>query len=220
MQKIMVNVVKQGDVVYDLGANNGLHGLLMSGLVGPTGKVCNFEPFEGNAKEIVENYAFNNITNYENIIAAVSDKNGKEIFYLGDHHKQGAIMPGAEMDINTIEVATLTLDSFIESGNPPPAFIKMDIEGAEGRALKGFSKYIDRYLPLMIIELHTPEQDREVGLFLQAHGYSAYRFDTFKKLHFTPITDFSKVHPAPEGIWGSLFCLPPGKKLDHFTFEK
>ena len=42
MQKIMVNVIKPGEVVYDLGANNGLHGLLMSGLVGQFGKVYNF----------------------------------------------------------------------------------------------------------------------------------------------------------------------------------
>jgi len=96
----------------------------------------------------------------------------------------------------------------------------MDIEGAEGPALKGFSRNIDRFLPLMIIELHSPEQDKEVGQFLQLHGYTAYRFDTFAKLEFTLIKDLTKVYPSPEGIWGSIFCLPPGKKMGDFSFNK
>jgi len=220
MQKIMVNVVKPGDIVYDLGANNGLHGLLMAGLAAPGGKVYNFEPFEENIAEIVENYAFNNITNYTNIQAAVSDKEGTETFSLGNHHKQGAIVQGPVKDNNSITVPVTSLDAFIEKGNPGPAFIKMDIEGAEGPALQGFSKNIDQYSPLMIIELHSPEQDRMVGQFLQNHGYTAYRFNTFAKLAFTAIKDLNKVHPDPSGIWGSIFCLPPGKKLDNYSFNK
>jgi FkbM family methyltransferase len=220
MQKIMVNVVKPGDIVYDLGANNGLHGLLMAGLALPGGKVYNFEPFEENIAEINENYGFNNVTNYENIQAAVADKEGTEVFALGNHHKQGAIVQGGVAVSNSINVPVTTLDAFIEKGNPGPAFIKMDIEGAEGPALQGFSRNISRFQPLMIIELHSPEQDRLVGQFLQAHGYTAYRFDTFAALEFTLITDLTKVHPVPEGIWGSIFCLPPGKKLTDFSFAK
>lgn len=220
MQKIMVNVVKPGDIVYDLGANNGLHGLLMAGLVAPGGQVFNFEPFEENIGEIVENYSFNNITNYTNIQAAVSDKVGTETFSLGKHHKQGAIVQGEVTNSNNITVPVISLDAFIEKGNPGPVFIKMDIEGAEGPALHGFSKNIDKFRPLMIIELHSPEQDLMVGQFLQKHGYTAYRFDTFAKLAFTAIKDLNKVHPDPDGIWGSIFCLPPGKKLDNYTFNK
>jgi FkbM family methyltransferase len=220
MQKIMVNVVKPGDIVYDLGANNGLHGMLMAGLVQPGGKVYNFEPFEENIAEIVENYTFNNINNYENIQAAVSDKEGTETFALGNHHKQGAIVHGDIKSSNSIKVPVITLDVFIEKGNPGPAFIKMDIEGAEGPALMGFSKYIGQFMPLMIIELHSPEQDKMVGQFLQQHGYTAYRFDTFAALSFTFIKNMNKVYPEPDGIWGSLFCLPPGKELEHFSFNK
>jgi FkbM family methyltransferase len=219
MQKIMVNVIKPGDTVYDLGANNGLHGLLMAGLIG-NAKVYNFEPFEENIAEIVENYALNNIGNYTNVNAAVADKVGTETFELGNHHKQGAIVQEAAKTSNSIQVPVITLDSFIDQGNPGPAFIKMDIEGAEGPALNGFSGNISKYNPIMIIELHNPEQDKIVGEFLQAHGYTAFRFDTFAKLAFTPIKDFSKVYPEPTGIWGSLFCLPPGKTLNSFTFSK
>lgn len=220
MQKIMVNVVKPGDIVYDLGANNGLHGLLMAGLVGERGKIYNFEPIMENVEEIVENYSLNNIENYANITAAVSDECGVISFDLGNHHKQGSITSKTMLGSASIKVNTITIDSFIESGNPGPDFIKMDIEGAEGKALNGFSKYIDQFQPLMIIELHSPEQDAIVGKFLNEHGYSAYRFDTFKKLHFVRIKDFGSPFPSPDGIWGSIFCLPAGKPLEQFTFTK
>jgi FkbM family methyltransferase len=218
MQKIMVNVVKPGDVVYDLGANNGLHGLLMAEVIGPKGMVYNFEPFKDNLEEIVENFSLNNITNYTNVPAAVSFKSGSDHFTIGEHHKQGSIT--SDTSAKTIEVRTVSLDELIEEGYPGPAFIKMDIEGAEGSALQGFNKNVDQFQPLMIIELHTPTQDRIVGQFLQDHRYSAYRFDTFKKLKFERIIDFSKVYPDPDGIWGSLFCIPPGKQLSDYSFNK
>lgn len=67
MQKIMVNIVKKNTVAYDLGANNGLHGLLLSTLVGSDVQVINFEPFPENIKEIEENFLLNKISNYRNI---------------------------------------------------------------------------------------------------------------------------------------------------------
>jgi FkbM family methyltransferase len=220
MQKIMVNMVKPGQVVYDLGANNGMHGLLMAGLVGDKGVVYNFEPLEENIKEINENFALNGITNFRNVQAAVSDKNGNEHFVVTEHHKQGFISTGGNAAQTTVEVKIITLDGFIKSGNPGPSFIKIDIEGAEGPALNGFAETIGQYLPVMIIELHSPEQDRIVGKFLHDNRYTAFRFDTFANLNFAEIRDFAKSHPAPEGIWGSILCLPPGKKLGDYTFEK
>lgn len=220
MQKIMINVIEPGQVVYDLGANNGLHGLLMAGVVGEKGIVYNFEPLETNLGEIVENFQLNKITNFRNVQAAVSGKDGKETFVLGEHDKQGSISNNGQASAKTVDVKCITLDSFIKEGNPGPSFIKMDIEGAEGPALKGFSVNIEKYLPLMIIELHSPEQDREVGRLLQSHKYTAFRFDPFAELSFTEIKDLTKGHPYPEGIWGSIFCLPPGKTLDKYSFNK
>ncbi|MBK6479809.1 MAG: FkbM family methyltransferase [Saprospiraceae bacterium] len=45
-------------------------------------------------------------------------------------------------------------------------FLKIDIEGAEGAALEGYSNHIRDTYPDMIIELHNPEQDKAVGEFL------------------------------------------------------
>ena len=218
MQKIMVNVIKKDSIVYDLGANNGIHGLLMAGVVGKNGKVHNFEPLPSNLEEIELNFKLNNISNYVNVHAAVFSDNGVQNFEVGDHVKQGFISDTPHSKF--IAVPTLTLDSYIESGNPGPSFIKMDIEGAEGAALEGFRKNVDKFRPIMIIELHSPEQDGLVGQFLKEHSYEAYRFDTFSALEFTRIKDLSKVFPDPDGIWGSIFCVPSEIRFDSLSFDK
>lgn len=220
MQKIMVNLIRPGQVVYDIGANNGLHGLLMAGLVGQKGMVYNFEPLEENVVEIDKNFATNHITHYRNVTAAVSGRDGTETFVLAGHHKQGSISQEAGEGAKKVVVKSITLDTFIREGNPGPAFIKMDIEGAEGAALNGFANTIQQYHPIMVIELHTPEQDLEVGKFLQAHKYKAYRFDAYAKLFFTEVRDYTKPYPSPEGIWGSILCLPAGMSLIDLTFSK
>lgn len=219
MQRIIANVVKEGNVVYDLGANFGLHGMLCSKLIGSTGKLFNFEPLPANLIEINENYKLNNINNYSNINKAVSDSIGKIKFSIAKHATQGKIVIGAS-EGDAMEVEVISLNQFIDDGNPLPDFIKMDIEGAEGEALRGFSRYIEKSFPLMIIELHSPEADRKVGEFLKFYQYKAYRFDTFKSLHFQEIKDLTLPYPHPDGIWGSIFCIGGGKTLNNFSFQK
>ncbi|MEO8763500.1 MAG: FkbM family methyltransferase [Ginsengibacter sp.] len=218
MQKIMVNVVRENTVAYDLGANNGLHGLLLSRILGKKGLVINFEPLPGNVLEIDENFKMNMCTNYRNIKAAVSDKSGSAFLIAGEHPKQGHI--GNITNNNTeIEVPVVTLDEIIGKGNPLPQFIKIDIEGSEGEALEGFSENIEKCFPEMVIELHNPGQDAKVGYFLKKYGYSAFRFDPFKRLAFSEIKSLDHPYPNSEGIWGTVFCIPPGKTLTSYRFE-
>ena len=76
MDTIKINV-KRGDIALDLGANIGYHTLILSKLVGKTGKVFAFEPAPENAALIRENIKINNIKNVVVIEMAVSDKKQK-----------------------------------------------------------------------------------------------------------------------------------------------
>jgi hypothetical protein len=55
-----------------------------------------------------------------------------------------------------------------------PDFIKMDIEGAEARALKGASHTLRNLRPAWLIELHGSECEREVKALLQEAGYAFF----------------------------------------------
>jgi hypothetical protein len=54
----------------------------------------------------------------------------------------------------------------------------------------------------MLIDLHTPEQDRLVGALLKSLGYTAYRTKTMVK-----IEDLLSGWPAMNGIWGQVIAL-------------
>lgn len=44
LQRLLLRLLKPDDVAYDVGANYGIHTLLMARLVGKMGTVCAFEP--------------------------------------------------------------------------------------------------------------------------------------------------------------------------------
>lgn len=212
-QKLFTRLIRKGSVVYDLGANNGLHSLLFAKLAGEQGAVFAFEPLKSNCGEISENASLNGIKNIQVVNVAVGDTDGEASFHLGQHDKQGSIVGIGRETGQQVKVNVITLDSFINSGKPSPDFIKIDIEGAEGKALRGFGSKINKKKPVLFIELHTPEQDREVGDFLMQHEYVAYRLDAasteddLKIEGLKKIKDLSKTHPHLDGIWGNIMAV-------------
>jgi len=218
LQSLFTKTIKEGSVVYDLGANNGIHSLLFSKLAGKKGKVFSFEPLPDNCKEVETNAALNGIKNIQVVPAAVSSQSGETTFHLGLHNKQGSLVGIGRESGTDIKVSIITLDQFIEKGNPAPDFLKIDIEGAEGMALLGFEKNIDRVQPVFVIELHTPEQDAMVGAFFLKHHYNVYRIT--EKVGYCEelslngverIKDLSKPYPQPDGIWGTILAVHPDK---------
>jgi len=101
-------------------------------------------------------------------------------------------------------VQSTSLDDFVYGGEGlPPDFIKIDIEGAESSAVRGALRTLQRHRPIMVIELHSPTEDRAVGALLADLGYVAFR-----------VTDGSRVQnmfsgwPDLDGMWGTVLALP------------
>ncbi len=69
---------------------------------------------------------------------AISDRNTTMSFAIAKYATQGKLIQDAAEE-GAISVQSTTLDAFIDAGNRLPGFIKMDIEGAEGDALAGYS---------------------------------------------------------------------------------
>jgi hypothetical protein len=100
----------------------------------------------------------------------------------------------------SVTVKITTLDKV--GGNPD--VIKIDVEGYESQVLLGSLETITRCQPLLLIELHTPEQDREVGRILKDLRYAAYR------LSWKPVRNMSSGWPDPDGMHGTVAAAPRG----------
>jgi len=68
---------------------------------------------------------------------------------------------------NDIELTTL--DGIIEETGKIPGVIKMDIEGYEAKALRGFSHF--RTLKGIIMEVHSPELLQEISKILRENNF-------------------------------------------------
>jgi FkbM family methyltransferase len=204
-QREMQKCIKPGDVVYDIGANYGIHTLLLARLVGSAGWVYSFEPMPSIYNQLCENVAFNRFLNVTTLPVAVADSTGNALFQAGHHEGAGHLLTsGAETSIATVVVPTTTIDDLVfTKGYCPPQFIKLDVEGAESRVLAAAWQTLVTHRPVLLIELHTPEQDIAVGRILIEAGYIAYRISDGLK-----VRDLSKGWPNPEGLWGQFVAYP------------
>lgn len=160
--------VRDGDVVYDVGAHAGFYSLLASRLVGARGHVYAFEPDPANFSRLKWHLVRNRVTNVSAIEAAIGSDVGTGAFVRGTHSSTGSLAhPGS---LNSIRVSTTSLDAFVED-HPVPAVIKMDIEGGEVDALRGASHLLGKFRPLLILSLHGEDRARESRHILGKHGY-------------------------------------------------
>ena len=154
--EVVKKTVKGGDVCLDLGANIGWYTVLMSELVGAKGHVFAFEPHPANFQVLVRNTAGRE--NVTAIMAAVGDEDGKVPLYesvtgnSGDHRldlSSGDVADtGLRVDVRRLDTLFL--------GKSRVDFVKADIQGSEGRMLRGM-KGIIKANPRLVMLLEVSD---------------------------------------------------------------
>jgi FkbM family methyltransferase len=155
-------------VVYDLGANVGYYSLIASVRLGRIGHVIAFEPDVRNISFFRRHLSLNDINNVQIVDAAVSDQPGT----AGFHQEPGRSM-GRLSDDGSVSVRTVALDDFIrESHAPAPEVMKIDVEGAEMRVLRGAEHILCELQPLIFLATHSATLQQECRTFLSSLGYA------------------------------------------------
>ncbi|MFH1370996.1 MAG: FkbM family methyltransferase [Planctomycetota bacterium] len=163
VQRAFCESVKSGDVVYDIGGNVGFYTLLASRLVGSAGKVVTIEPVPANLAFLRRHIALNGCDNVDVLDVVVTSESGDATLVLVpvSHIPSFPLASIMHKEIDghyagsQIRVRATTLDDIVLDGAyPPPNFIKMDIEGAECRALEGGRKTISRFKPKILLSVH------------------------------------------------------------------
>jgi FkbM family methyltransferase len=198
-QQWLVELLALGMVAYDIGANYGIHTLLLARRVGEQGSVFAFEPDANIRAALDEAVRINRFKNVDVVPYAVSENTGRASFQRGTHAGAGHLTTD-DSACDSISVDTITLDDFVFGRKqPPPNLIKIDVEGAESSVLRGAEQVLAQFNPTLLIDLHTPWEDIAVGNVLSRHGYTAVRSET-REL----IPRLDRGWPAPDGVWGQI----------------
>ena len=177
--RVFRRMIKPGDTVIDVGANQGQMTLLFASLVGASGCVIAYEPGPSEFAALTRNVALNGLRNVRLINAAVDEQMGTRAFeYSPEHPTQGRLAsPGASSaSKKSVQVLTAALDALIPEG-VRPSMIKVDAEGGGVGALRGARGLIASSWPQIYIELHSPEEQAIVKTELISRGYEAWTLD-------------------------------------------
>jgi FkbM family methyltransferase len=178
---VIEQLLSDGDVVADIGANIGYDSLLSSKAIGESGTVVSIEAAPATFDLLKSNLALNNVQNVRALNLAVSDEHGCLTLYTGDSTNIGN-SSAIKSDERTIEVTVdaRPLDEVLtEDERKNLRLIKMDIEGGEPAVLRRFLRTLNLYGPrtCLIVEA-SPQFDRSSWLELfdafSAAGFSAY----------------------------------------------
>lgn len=159
--RFIERTVNPGDLVVDAGANIGFHALHMARRTGATGCVEAFEPLTYLADAFEASVKENGFDARVRVHRCALDERPGELRlrhaprtanFGGGHFAPAGEAPAAHADEL---VATRRLDDV--TGDRVCRFIKIDVEGAEPRVLRGGVATLARGRPVILAELHETQ---------------------------------------------------------------
>lgn len=171
--------LRPGDAFIDCGANIGLFSLVAAARVGESGSVLAFEPVLETRRALLRNVAASAFTNVTVLPQALSNESGQASFVvMGNGGGLSSFAPADPDDGDTVAIPLVTLDEAI----PPDMWgrirmVKMDIEGAEVKALQGAERLLSDDRPSLLIEvedLHLRRQGSSASELFALLAAAAY----------------------------------------------
>jgi len=179
---LMLEILKPGMRVVDIGAHLGYEAMLACATVGESGRVVSFEP-----QQRIVAWTVRNLQPFPQcrvVPSAVGDFNGLVEFSEMDLLRSafsGAEATGAVARRTRVPVTTLSIA--LRKDERPVDFLKCDVEGAEMAVLRGAVDILRLDQPLLVLEAEMPfASDRrprvdEFAEFLAPLGYAGFFFE-------------------------------------------
>ena len=195
---------KLNGVIYDVGS---FVGLLAMFFAKTAKKVIAFEPNPPSLRRLRDNIALNKLDERVQCVAVALDSRSGTSTMVSDPLFAGfASLSAAGSGAPGESVTLKTLDEMVREGQiDPPTFIKLDVEGAEGRVLRGALWTLRTHRPEVFVELHghtmrlKRENARDVYSVLADAGFA--KFLHVESGKYVTATDVAEV--AAEG---HLYC--------------
>ena len=183
------NIIKEGDVCIDIGANLGYLSTLFSRLVGKTGHVYSIEPIQTILTVLTKNTKhLKNVTIWP---YALGEEN--KAIQLGNDsiHEKGFMASGRHSIIDQSDKVDITFEAEMRKGSellkdlPNIDFIKCDIEGYEVIVLQEIEAIILKHRPVFLIEAGG-ENRKTLIQFFKEREFNCYMLEDERLIPATP----------------------------------
>jgi FkbM family methyltransferase len=204
-------------VFVDVGANKGEFTIFAAKYL-PAGKVISFEPVQALSEELAANVAANHFKLVQIIPLGLGNIAQERILFNAATQYEGewnqgvfSLYPRDHLRDAYEVVRTVRMDDLLKEGIILRIdMLKIDIEGAELEMLQGAAETIQRWMPVIFIEINALTcqaagyQPGDILSFLEAFGYGFHAIN--RNGGTKPVT---KDHLK---IFQNLLCLPPSYK--------
>ena len=158
-------LLREGDVVWDVGAHHGSVALCASRRVGAAGQVHAFEPAELNRMYLRRHVRWNGLRNVVIQPFALSSYDG-ECTFGGTGSSTGYALNRGDERVDVRTAATI-----VASGAAPaPTFVKIDVEDLEDEVLAGAASILGPEMR-MIVSVHSARSHAACLDRLRSLGY-------------------------------------------------
>ncbi len=207
--------VTPGSTVIDVGANVGFFSRRFARWVREGGRVLAIEPAPDNYRALERAMARGNTATRVEVIQAVATESpGTRYLELNPYH------PGDhKIGDEGLEVAAVTVDGLMAERNcPPVSLIKLDVQGAEYQVLSGSRETIQRFHPVLFMEVDDEALRRlgssaeEVLTLTTDQGYSIHMLE--KRGVSEPLTLEEALGMVEKGDTYSDFLMLPSAQAE------
>lgn len=175
--RCLTNLLRAGQVFFDVGANVGFYSLLGARLVGRGGRVIAFEPMPRNLAFLYRHVRLNRAENVTILPLACAEVLSTELFIAGKNHALGRL-EGSSCEPERsppqspgLLVATISLDAAAGELGLRPDVIKIDVEGAELRVLEGAAHILTQVRPVLLLSVHSDQLRKACLAHLSERDY-------------------------------------------------
>ena len=170
---IFKQLCQNGDFVVEVGANIGTHTLVLSQIVGKTGRIYAFEPQRIIFQALCANMALNSIINTECFPFAVSSFDGfikiPEIRYDIEGNFGGVEVDKFKEGLKT---QVVKLDDFLDLKYLK--LLKIDVEGMESSVIEGAREIIKKFKPVLYVENDRIEKSKNLIEQIKSLDYKLF----------------------------------------------
>lgn len=203
---VLAKLARPGTTVIDVGANVGFYTRRFAEWIRPGGEVIAIEPEELNVESLRRVIGRYGLVNVKVVQAVASEQSETLRLQPNPYH------PADHRIAETgVEVTAISIDDLLrESGWPAVSLVKIDVQGAEERVLRGATRMLEQVRPPMFIEIDDAAL-REMGSSAQSvlNSLASYRYEIQRVVEGQRVraTERDILSLCQQGAYVDLLCV-------------